>query len=73
MVSEDPYTDMKVLSGGEVGGNPYLSTQIWTGILKPMYFIEMFVWHIEAKTKWSPFRRQNFQKYFLEWQCLNFA
>ena len=27
--------------------------------------------HIEAETKWKPFRRQHFQMHFLEWKCLN--
>ena len=29
-------------------------------------------WHIEAKTKWTTFRRQHFQTHFLQWKCLNF-
>ena len=31
------------------------------------------VYHIEAETKWPPFRRQHFQLHSLEWKCLNFA
>ena len=27
--------------------------------------------HIEAETKWTPFRRRHFQWHFLEWKCLN--
>ena len=27
--------------------------------------------HIEAETKWTPFRRRHFQVHFLEWKCLN--
>ena len=26
---------------------------------------------IEAKTKWTPFRRRHFQVHFREWKCLN--
>ena len=29
------------------------------------------VWHIEAKTKWTPFGRRHFEVHFLEWKCLN--
>ena len=29
-------------------------------------------WHIEAETKWPPFRRRCFQMHFLEWKYLNF-
>ena len=25
--------------------------------------------HIEAKTKWPPFRRRHFQTHFLQWKC----
>ena len=28
--------------------------------------------HIEAETKWTPFRRRHFQMHFLEWKCMNF-
>ena len=28
--------------------------------------------HIEAETKWPPFRRRRFQRHFLEWKCMNF-
>ena len=27
--------------------------------------------HIEAETKWTPFRRRHFQWHFLEWKCVN--
>ena len=27
--------------------------------------------HIEAETKWTPFRRRHFEVHFLEWKCLN--
>ena len=27
--------------------------------------------HIEAETKWTPFRRRYFQVHFLEWKCFN--
>ena len=30
-------------------------------------------YHIEAEAKWTPFHRQHFQMYFLEWKCMNFA
>ena len=29
------------------------------------------VMHIEAETKWTPFRRRHLQVHFLEWKCLN--
>ena len=28
--------------------------------------------HIEAETKWTPFRRRHFQMHFLEWKYVNF-
>ena len=28
-------------------------------------------YHIEAETKWTPFRRRHLQVHFLEWKCLN--
>ena len=27
--------------------------------------------HIEAETKWTPFRRRHFEVHFIEWKCLN--
>ena len=32
---------------------------------------EIFYWHIEAETKWTPIRRRHFQMHFLEWKCAN--
>ena len=29
--------------------------------------------HIEAETKWTQFRRRQFQMHFLEWKCMNFT
>ena len=31
------------------------------------------IWHIEADTKWPPFRKRRFHMRFLEWKCRNFA
>ena len=28
--------------------------------------------HIEAETKWPPFRRRQFQMYLLEWKYMDF-
>ena len=41
----------------------FSSTPPYTGVIK----------HIEAETKWTPFRRRHFQVHFLEWKCMNFA
>ena len=30
-----------------------------------------FRWHIEAETKWTPFRRRYFQMHFVEWNIWN--
>ena len=32
---------------------------------------DMWIWHMEAETKWTPFRRRHFQMDFLEWKCMN--
>ena len=29
--------------------------------------------HIEAETKWTPFRRRHFQIHFRKWKCYNFG
>ena len=34
--------------------------------------VALFVYHIEAETKWSPFRRRHFEMHFSEWKCINF-
>ena len=34
---------------------------------------DFVVSHMEAETKWTPFRRRHFQVHFLEWKCKNFA
>ena len=39
---------------------------IWAS--KPIYRLT----HIEAETKWPPFRRRHFQMHFPEWKYLNF-
>ena len=35
------------------------------------FFTEIYQ-HIEAKTKWTIFCRQHFQRHFLEWKCMSF-
>ena len=32
----------------------------------------MVSFHIEAETKWTPFRRRHIQMHFREWKCMNF-
>ena len=36
------------------------------------YFLSVHQ-HIEAETKWPPFRRRHFQMHFVEWKCITFA
>ena len=31
----------------------------------------VFIYHIEAETKWPPFSRRHFEMHFREWKCMN--
>ena len=39
-------------------------------ILHPVECYWRLCWHIEAATKWTPFRRRHFQVHFHKWKCL---
>ena len=36
-------------------------------------YTSIFHWHMEAETKWPPFRRRHFRTHFLEKKCQNFG
>ena len=42
-------------------------TQSWN-----QHIVYIWYYHIEAETKWPPFRGLHFQVHFLEWKCFEF-
>ena len=50
-----------------------LRGQSWKGRGMPSEedYLRVSSCHIEAETKWTPFRTQHFQRHFLEWKYLN--
>ena len=60
--------DMGLMHCGTCEIGPFQPWWLGGGHLEPCGHL---LSHIEAKTKWKPFRRRYIQVHFLEWKCLN--